>query len=70
MLDRTTFRCLIAAHLGFDPQPWVEVLARQSRKDAAPYQHPRLSAVALGNKDYEPLIVNIVRLSVLPAQER
>lgn len=28
MLDRTTFRCLLAAHLGFDPQPWIESLAR------------------------------------------
>ena len=36
-------------------------------KDAAPYLHPRLSAVDLGNKAREPLVVRIIRFSDLPS---
>ena len=38
-------------------------------KDAAPYLHARLQSVDLGNKNDEPLIVNIVRFSDLPIEK-
>lgn len=37
-------------------------------KDAAPYLHPRLSAVDLGNKDGKPLVVEIVRFADMPRE--
>lgn len=40
--------------------------AAERAKEAAPYVHPRLQSVALGSKDGEPLVVQIVRFSDLP----
>jgi hypothetical protein len=39
-------------------------------KSAAPYIHPRLSSVGVGNKDDQPVRVSIVRFGDLPADER